>query len=396
MNNANDKITLDGEYNTGIGNEGQDQRFEFRQGFIDAEHPSDGQYYKGKKEAINPYDRNSVITKVDGVQAYSQQASLYKGISDHGEFWPQPGLDTRIGKMPRGKYHPEPKRPQVERNKKDFLPQGPYDKEGRTPLVSPLTSAVQDSTTADEAIHTTYRDLKSKLHTGMGSRTNKYVLELDIPVNGNTPTWTNDNLPTAGATPNVETLNILCQSTSFPQRQMHTASLWRFGRKYNLRGETNFGDTWQLEFVDDSMLTVRRAMDRWFIDIDDTKLQDEGLQGLYRKPQAKLQAKNLINREENAKLDWANASKAYNSGFNKEYNNSIPGYQTDIRVFQLDQVGNKTTGYLMQNAFISEISQIEYGDAKENELTKFTITITFSEFIPLSPDHNTLYQKMLN
>ena len=380
MNNSNDKITKDGENDSGIGNPGQDSRFEFRKGFIDAENPNDGQYYQGNEEQVDPYDRNSVITKIDGVNAYSQQASLYKGISRHSEFHSQPGLDTRVGKMPPGKYHPEPKRPQVEKFKRDFLPQGPYDIQGRTPQVSPLTSNIEDTTTWEEAIHTTYRDLKSMLNIGMGSRTNKYVLELDIPVH---------------ATPVINTLNVLCQATSFPERKMHTASLWRFGRKYNLRGETDFGDSWTLEFVDDSLMTVRRTLDRWFIDIDDTRLQDEGLTGNYRKPLEKLRANNLVNREENKKLDWTMASKSYNSGFNKEYNTSIPGYQTDIRVFQLDQVGNKTHGYLMQNAFISNISQIEYGDDKENQLTKFTITITFSEFISLSVDHNTLYQKML-
>ena len=355
-----------------------DTRYEFRKGFIDSDHPNTGQYYKGA-EIKEPLVQNK-ITKVDGVNAYSQQASLYKGLSAHQPFHPQEGLDTRYGTMPRGTEIMEPPRYSPPRNKSGFKPQGPYSSEGRTPKVSPLPSGIQDSTTWANAIHTTYRDLKAELNTGIGARTNKYVLELEVPISGS---------------PSIKSLNILCQSVSFPQRSMTSASVWRFGRKYNLRGETNFGDTCTIEFVDDSLLSVRRSLDRWFIDIDDSKLQDEGLTGLYRAPLEKLKGVGLSGREMNAKMDWAGSSRSYNTGFSKEYNTSTPGYQTDIRVFQLDQVGNKISGYLMQNAFISEISQIEYRDDKENELTKFTAGITFSEFLPLSIDHNTLYQAIL-
>lgn len=338
--------------------------FEFGEGVIDHWKPNDGQYFEGKAEVIDPYARNSEITKVDGVEAYSQVSSLYKGKGQLTEFVPQPGLNTETGKMPPGRTNYEPQRPYVEREKSGFKPLGPYNKAGRTPIISPQTSNVSDSTTSDNAIHTTIRDLKKELNIGAGSRTNKYVLEFDLPNN---------------EAPSIQTLNVLCQATSFPQKQMTTATLWRMGRKYNLRGEVEYGGTWTLTFVDDSLMSVRKAIESWHIDIDDSALQGTALNGIYASTERKLihNERDLVPREQGNKFAY------FGNGMSEAYRPSRPAYQTDIRVWQLDQVGNKTMGYLMQNAFVSEISQIDYGDDQENQLTKFSITITFSEFIPL-------------
>lgn len=353
MNNANDKLGI--------------PKFD---GVVDAWDTNDGQYFKGKAEQHNPYPRNSEITKVDGVNAYSQIQSLYKGMAKHQSFVPQPGLNTETGKMPPGKLNPEPPRPYVERNKMGFKPYGPIGMAGSHPVISPEASNISDSTTASTAIHTTIRDLKRELNRGAGSRTNKYVLEFDMPIKD---------------APGVATLNVLCQATSFPQRNMTVATLWRFGRKYNLRGETDYGGSWTLTFVDDSEMTLRKAMDKWHIDIDDSKLQGTGLERIYLKKEEKIKHSeiDLKPREQGFKYDYFSNARVR---LGKEYEPSRPLYQTDIRVYQLDQVGNKTMGYLMQNAFISEISQIDYGDDQADQLTKFSITITFSEFLPLADE----------
>lgn len=369
MNNANDKLG--------------DVGFEFREGVQDAWKPNDGQHFKGYEEAIDPYVREgggSEIIKVDGVEAYSQTASLYKGTGVHTPFVPQPGLDVRIGRMPPGKANFEPKRQKYPRQQSGFAPQGPYDDATRVPVISPLPTGIETSTTNAEAIHTTVRDLKRELNIGKGSRTNKYVLEIDIPVH---------------PAPGVETLNILCLSTSFPERKQHTASVWRFGRKYNLRGETDYGGTWAITFVDDSALSIRKALDAWAIDIDDSSLQDTALNKLYLREKQKMARNDEDSRprEQGVKTDWYQAATQFVGRLPKYYESSKPRYQTDIRVYQLDQVGNKTMGYLIQNAFLSEISNIEYADEKQNELTQMTATITFSEFVPLTG--NSLFQRMI-
>lgn len=369
MNNSNDKIPNNPQNENTIG-------FEFEDKIQDAWNPNDGQFFIGNSETQTQtltfrdgttQSRNSQITKVDGVNAYSQIPSLYPGLGIKSKFYPQEGLNKETGKMPLGQFNPEPWREYVERNKMGFKSY-PAAKQGKTPLVSPYPSGVETSTTWDYAVHTTVRDLKRELGRGMGARTNKYILELDIPTS---------------PSPGFETLNILCQATSFPQRNMSVATVWRMGRKYNLRGEVDYGGSWTLTFVDDSELSIRRALDRWHIDIDDSKLQGTALNGLYDSRNQKLSS------NEDLRFSREQGLKGYTLPPYKEYERSLANYQTDIKVFQLDQVGNRIMGYLMQNAFISEIAQIDYGDDQENQLTKFSCTITFSEFLPLV-DH-TMY-----
>lgn len=339
---------------------------------LDAWDPNDGQYFKGQIDYHDPYDRpdrpgnpggKSEIVKVDGVEAYSQVSSLYKGRGQLQKFVPQPGLIKEIGKMPAGKFNPEPPRPYVERNKSGFQPMDSYPRAGRVPVISPVVSNVQDSTTAETSHHTSYRDLLKELNRNIGSRNNRYVLELDVPI---------------ANSPDISTLNILCQATSFPTKSMSVANVYRFGRKYNLRGEVNYGDSWTLTFVEDSDMSVRKILETWHIDIDDSAIQGTGLSNVYTNPRSRVRSNQTLDNREQGYRDgsWFN-------NLPESFRPSLPNYQTDIRVYQLDLVGNKVMGYLMQNAFVSEIQAIEYADDFENQLTKVSVTFTYSEFLPL-------------
>lgn len=336
--------------------------------------PNDGQFFLGnpventdvlQSTKNEPKSRNSQITKVDGVKAYSQVPSLYPGMGIPGKFHPQLGLVKETGKMPPGALNPEPWKEYVERNKFGFK-NYPRDKYGRTPPISPYPSNVEDSTAWDFSVHTTIRDLKGELGVGMGARTNKYILELDIPTVFD---------------PGFETLNILCQATSFPARSMNVATVWRMGRKYNLRGEVDYGGSWTLTFVEDSNMSVRKALDAWHVDIDDSTIQREALNNLYD-----LTENKLMSRPEDLRFSREQSLRSPSLPAAPGYGRSLPNYQTDIKVFQLDQVGNRIMGYLLQNAFISGIEQTDYADDQLDTLTKTTCTITFSEFMILS-DH---------
>lgn len=320
------------------------------------------------------YKSNPLI-KFNGVEAFSKASSLYKGTGRTGEFWVDPKVDPNTGKVPKQPFvsydYPTYRGP---RDQRGLDPYTGRSTSNCHPIISPEANRVQDTTTCPEAIHTTWRDLRDQLSTGMGSRTNKFLLELVVPTYHDESLWK---------------LNILCKATSFPQRQMHTASMFRFGRKYNLRGETNFGDTWTLTFEDDSELSLRKVFDYWFKDIDDSKLQYQGLYVYQDRedPQARLttHVQDLYEREEGPRFklsDFFNG--ATTSLLRPEYAPSAPKYQTDIRVYQLDQTGNKVMGYVMQNAFISEIGSVDYGDDKQNELVTYPVTFTYSEFLPLT------------
>lgn len=318
------------------------------------------------------------LTKVNGVDAFSQAQSLYKGIGRLGEFWVDPKVNPETGKVPKGQFvpfdYPTYRGPREQHGLEPYRSGARYPKHT---AISPEAGGIEETRTSTEAIHTTWRDLREQLGRGMGVRTNKFLIEFSLPIADSPTPWK---------------VNILCKATSFPQRQMHTTSMWRFGRKYNLRGETNFGDTWTLTFEDDSELTLRKAFDHWFREIDDTRLQHTGL-NVYTgmgDPNVRLETKtwDLFEREERGRFslgDFFNAA-APTTLIRPEYTPSAPNYQTDIRVYQLDQNGNKVMGYVMQNAFVSDIGAVEYGDEKQNELVTFPVTFTFSEFLPLKGD----------
>lgn len=317
--------------------------------------------------------RNPLV-KVNGVEAFSVAASLYKGTGRLGEISIDPKVDPTTGKAPPGKRveFPYP----TYTGPREQLGQTPYTgrtRQGKVPKIAPEANGIEDHQVYSGAIHTTWRDLREQLNTGMGLRTNKFLLEFSIPLHGATKPWK---------------WNILCKSFTMPQRSMHTASMWRFGRKYNLRGETNFNDTVTFVFEDDSTMKLRRDFDKWFKEIDDSKLQNHGLD-VYKdmgNPVARLQTKtvDLFEREDTEEFSFSGAFfDAKMTLLHPEYTAARPNYQTDIRVYQLDQVGNKVRGYLLQNAFISDIGAIEYGDDKQNELVTFPVTFTYSEFLPL-------------
>lgn len=341
-------------------------------------YPEGWEYENGhhfSRKEIDKTFHSEDLVKVNGVEAFSKAQSLYKGVGRLGEFWVDPKTDPNSGKVPPGKPvlydYPTYRGPREQHGLVDVAGGSRYPKHTE---ISPEAGALDNTQTSTEAIHTTWRDLREQLGRGMGVRTNKYLIEFALPIFDSPHPWK---------------VNVLCKATSFPQRQMHTTSMWRFGRKYNLRGETNFGDTWTLTFEDDSELTLRRAFDYWFREIDDTRLQHTGL-NVYNNmgdPTERLETfiTDLPEREETGRFNLGNAlNGAVTTLIRPEYMPSAPNYQTDIRVYQLDQNGNKVMGYVMQNAFISDIGAVEYGDEKQNELVSFPVTFTFSEFLPLT------------
>lgn len=317
----------------------------------------------------------NALTKVNGVEAYSKPSSLYKGTGNLGEFWVDPKTDPSTGKPPAGKFnsfdYPTYRGP---REQYGLTPYTGRTVQSKHPIISPETNHIEQTTVNPEAIHTTWRDLRTQLNRGAGVRTNKFLLEFNIPLHNSVHPWK---------------WNILCKAISFPQRSMHTASMWRFGRKYNLRGETNFNDTWTLTFEEDSALSLRKDLDRWFREIDDSRLQHTAL-NVYQHmgdPVRRLETKqvDLFEREDTAEFNFGNFFDGVVTSFLRpEYAPSLPNYQTDIRVYQLDQTGNKVMGYVMQNAFVSDIGAVEYGDDKQNELVTYPVTFTYSEFLPMT------------
>lgn len=213
---------------------------------------------------------------------------------------------------------------------------------------------------------TTISNLKRTLGTDLGTRLNKYLIE--IPVDSGDST----------------SLNILCKSANFPERTMDTVPVFHKGRKYNMRGETNYGGTYEVTIIDDNKMTFRKIFDEWMKKVDNSK-PAEANNSFGSFDVGISDALNEINAGVNAAKMVKNVVKDPKLivdmffGF-IEGGGTAVDYQTDINIWQLNRSGEKVYGYVIQNAFPSSIGSITYQDEALNTLTEYTITFTFSEF----------------
>lgn len=201
-------------------------------------------------------------------------------------------------------------------------------------------------------MRTNINDLKYSLGKGAGIRKNKYMIE--IPIAG-----------TDG-----HTFNILCKSASLPSRTINVASVWRNGRKYNMRAETDYGGNYEVTILDDSDMTIRKSIDRWMKKVDNSTPAGTSASSFEL---------DFIDNIINTGQDILNTGINYFFGTNS----SLAEYQTDINIWQLDNNGNKIYGYKLQNAFPTMISELQYDDAELDTLADFNISFTFSEFEPI-------------
>lgn len=217
----------------------------------------------------------------------------------------------------------------------------------------------------------TITDLKKHLGPGLGLRKNKYLIEIPVPgIEG-------------------RTLNILCQSAGLPERNITTTTIFKYGRKYNVRGETDYGGTYEVSILDDSEMNVRKVFDKWLQKVDNTKPQNVGILGgsyesgvgqvldtIKSGVQLANQIKNVVEEPESAVdfflgfIDKGNAAAA-------------ASYQTDVNIWQLSSDSEKVYGYKLQNAFPSQMGIVTLEDGEENSLSEFSLTFAFSEFTPL-------------
>jgi len=220
----------------------------------------------------------------------------------------------------------------------------------------------------------TVQDLSKYLGPGLGLRKSKYLLEIPMP-------------GIEGAK-----INVLARSAGFPERNITTSSLYHKGRKYNVRGETDYGSTYEVSIVDDSNMDIRRKFDEWLRIVDDSKPQNAGLfsgasyeastgaaldmlkSGLGVANQIKRTLKNPVQDLGNFFMGSVDPALA----------SPTAKYQTDINVWQLAGNGQTVYGYKLQNVFPSQIGIVTLDDGNINTLSEFNITFTFSEFIPLN------------
>jgi len=176
----------------------------------------------------------------------------------------------------------------------------------------------------------TISDLKKAMGPGLGLRRSKYLVHIPLDNNGSQ-------------------INILCRSTSLPERAVDVQTLYHLGRKYTVRAETNFSEEYSISIIDDSTMQLRKMFDKWLNTVDDTSTD-------------KSKPKIFIGGKDTPKLT----------------------YQSPVEIWQLDQNGNKVYGYMLLNAFPKEVGTVELDDSNDSALSEFSVNFAYSEFVPIT------------
>lgn len=223
---------------------------------------------------------------------------------------------------------------------------------------------------------TTINDLKHNL--AGGSRKNKFLIELSF-----------------GSLDSAK-FNCLCTSAQFPSRQIQTVSVSRHGRKYPVRSETDYGNTYEVTVLDDNQLSLRQFFDSWLTFVDDSTKESSNFYAMQDSRNSLLakfkNACSAVKDIADGVKTIASNPKAFASRIlGKTVGNILgssfnaPDYQAELTIWQLDTLGNKVYGYNLENVFITGIGEVSYSDADLDSLVEYNVTFAFSEFYPVKP-----------
>jgi len=165
----------------------------------------------------------------------------------------------------------------------------------------------------------TVDDLKREL--GAGARQSKYSIKIPAPLGD--PSL---NIGERG--------RILCKGAPIPGKSLGDVEVWEQGRKLILPGDTEFTNSWRVEFYNRVDLDIQKKMDDWMSAID--------------------------SYEENRHID------------NPE------NWVVTLEVAQLDFEGNETAVWELYNAYPRDIGEIRNGDDQTNTISTTEVEFRFS------------------
>ena len=215
----------------------------------------------------------------------------------------------------------------------------------------------------------TLSDIKKQLGPGLGLKVNKYLIEMPMPgVQG-------------------KKLAILCQSTALPEHNIDSIDIYSKGRRFKIRGETNFQGTYTINIIDDSEMKIRSMFDAWLRLVDNTKPKQNGVLGMFGSQfnealeavSGVIQAANSLKSQ----IDFDGGMSFLTGAILGTP--SAPSYQADINVWQLSKQNTKVYGYKLQNAWPTEVGAVELDDSNEAQLSQFSVTFAYSELEPIKP-----------
>jgi len=168
----------------------------------------------------------------------------------------------------------------------------------------------------------TIMNLKQAL--GAGGRVNKYRLNFSIP----------SAVPVSSELQNSD---VLCKSTQFPGVTITPIEVFNQGRKLLIPGDTNYENTWTVNFYNTEDHGLRRDLLSWMRSADDFQ------------------------------------------------HNTHSGNPVDVlgemSVVQLDSMGKETVTYTFHNVFPSSVDAIELSDDTDGGVQEVAVTFTFSDWV---------------
>lgn len=220
---------------------------------------------------------------------------------------------------------------------------------------------------------TTINELKKTI--GYGARPNRYLIEISYE-----------------GLDNVK-LNLLCKNVNVPSKTIQTQTITKHGRKYNVRGEIDYGQTVTCTFYEDDEYSVRRQFDAYLAVVDDSarffQLGGHNYKGssLTTKGGVFWHIQNAVDTYR----DMFKSTKNIGQTLRESLSESLSGvsgasapYQTEVNIWGLDNDGNKKYGIQLQNAFVSGLESSPYDDSVTDQIIETTVTFTYSEFVPLT------------
>lgn len=220
---------------------------------------------------------------------------------------------------------------------------------------------------------TTIKDLKREI--GYGARSNRYMVEISFK-----------------GLDSVK-INVLCRNIDFPQKNIQVVTVSKHGRKYNMRGETDYGSQVTMQFYEDDEFNIRRQFDAYLQIVDDSSR-------FYQLAGKNYKGGSIASR---GGVFWhiQNAVDSYRDLFNSANNigdtvktsisealsgstSSGASYQTEVNIWALDNNQNKKYGVQLQNCFVSGLQSTPFDDSVTDQILETTVTLTYSEFIPLT------------
>jgi hypothetical protein len=169
---------------------------------------------------------------------------------------------------------------------------------------------------------TTIRNLADTL--GAGARANKYRVIFSFP-----PALSGDTA--------LEEVDVLAKSALAPSKEVGQIQLWNQGRKLVIPGDTVYDNTWALDFYLDESHGLRHDFVKWMDAAD-------------------------------------NFQKNQHSGNPLEV-------MVDLKVQQLDSMGNPTATYTLHHCFPQNVGEVTYADDTPDTVAEFNVVFSYTDWV---------------